>query len=143
MSSGLLAGHLHSGRQLSATFPPHLEEVRSARQFVTAACAEFGLTQEVCEVAVLLTSELVTNAFTHGRSAARVVLHSDGRCLHVEVADDNSRYPHVQALDPEALDGRGLQILDVAASHWGVRPDEFGKVVWFGVACPAEPPTGA
>ncbi len=33
--------------------------------------------------------------------------------------------------DPAALDGRGLRLLDLLSSRWGVRPDPPGKVVWF------------
>ena len=53
--------------------------------------------------------------------------------VHVAVGDDNSRPPRLQPQDAEALDGRGLQILEIAASRWGVNEDGLGKVVWFEV----------
>ena len=107
--------------------------VRQARQFVRVCCDEAGVLDDVCEVAVLLTSETVTNAFVHGRSEARLAITVRGSTVAVEVADDNSRLPHHVSEDSQALDGRGLRILAALASDWGVREEAVGKTVWFEV----------
>lgn len=115
----------------TTTVPGDARAVRHARRFTSRLCERAGLDGDMCATAVLLTSELVTNAVVHGRSEARLrVLVGQGR-IRVEVGDDNSRYPVVQAADPDALDGRGLQLLDVVATRWGVREDTVGKIVWF------------
>ena len=82
---------------------------------------------------MLLTSEVVTNAFTHGRSEARVSVRATAALVRVEVGDDNSRHPQPQAADADALDGRGVTILQTLAARWGVRDDPYGKTVWFEV----------
>jgi anti-sigma regulatory factor (Ser/Thr protein kinase) len=115
------------------TVPGTVRSVRTARQLTAELCAEAGVSRELRDSAVLLTSELVTNAITHGRSDARlrVVVHAD--CVRVEVTDDNSRHPVVRSQDADALDGRGLQMLEFVASAWGVRDEAYGKTVWFEV----------
>jgi anti-sigma regulatory factor (Ser/Thr protein kinase) len=111
-----------------------LGEVRRARAFVRAHCRTLGFDAEACEAAVLLTSEAVTNAFIHGRSEARIHITTSPGRLHVEVADDNSRHPQRLDQDADALDGRGIAIVQQLASRWGVRDDPYGKTVWFEVA---------
>lgn len=73
--------------------PLDLSAVAQARAFVLAACRAVGFADDAGEVAVLLTSETVTNAFIHGRSSARLSVRVNGRCVRVEVSDDNSRHP--------------------------------------------------
>jgi anti-sigma regulatory factor (Ser/Thr protein kinase) len=111
-----------------------LGEVGRARSFVRKHCNALGFDDDTCDAAILLTSEAVTNAFIHGRSEARLrVTAAEGR-LHVEVADDNSRHPQRLDQDADALDGRGMAIVQQLATRWGVRDDPYGKTVWFEVA---------
>ena len=118
----------------SSTFVPLPSSVRFSRQLTARVCSAAGLPQEICETAVLLTSELVTNALIHGRSEVRVVVRAAQGYVRVEVGDDNSRHPVLQAEDPAALDGRGIGLLAACADDWGVRDLPFGKVVWFQLA---------
>ena len=83
---------------------------------------------------MLLTSEVVTDAFIHGRSEARLSLTVAGDRVRIEVGDDNSRHPTPAEQDPDALDGRGLAILELLATDWGVRTEPYGKTVWFDIA---------
>lgn len=106
-------------------------EVRTARRFVTEACHDANVSEAVCDTAVLLTSEVVTNAFTHGRSEARLSIDVICGVVHVEVGDDNTRHPFQESDDNDALDGRGMRLVDVMARSWGVRDAPIGKVVWF------------
>jgi anti-sigma regulatory factor (Ser/Thr protein kinase) len=112
---------------------PHAASVREARAFVRTACREAGTPRDTLDTAVLLVSEAVTNAFTHGRSEARVAVRAGRDLVRIEVSDDNSRHPQKQAPDADALDGRGMAILDALAARWGVRDDPYGKTVWFEV----------
>lgn len=82
--------------------------------------------------AVLLVSELATNAVTHARSAFEVVVSlADGR-LRVEVTDADAGVPQVQWVPAGATSGRGLLIVETLAQAWGVSPAEGGcKTVWF------------
>jgi anti-sigma regulatory factor (Ser/Thr protein kinase) len=107
-----------------------------ARTFVHDQCHAVGINDGTRETAVLLTSEIVTNAFLHGRSRATVTLSADEYRLRVEVGDDNTRLPHKATPDREALNGRGLAIVDMLAHNWGADAHQQGKVVWFELARP-------
>lgn len=107
--------------------------VASARSFVRDQCQAMGLEPELCDTVVLLTSEIVTNAILHARNATRLHVRGNQQQLRVEVADDNSHHPKPRAADPDALDGRGLAIVDMLAARWGVEEDPPGKTVWFEV----------
>ncbi|MEP7055039.1 MAG: ATP-binding protein [Actinomycetota bacterium] len=112
---------------------PHPESVGVARRFVAEVCIASRTVPTLCESAVLLASEIVTNAFIHGRSDARIAVAASHNQVRVEVADDNSRHPRRLEPDADALDGRGLAIVDLVAASWGVRDDSIGKTVWFEV----------
>lgn len=112
---------------------PDPAAVRLARAFVRRACLDRGLEPDTCDTVLLLTSELVTNAFVHGRSEARVRVLLEPDRVRVEVGDDNSRHPRAEEADADALDGRGVTILSSLATSWGVRDEPYGKTVWFEV----------
>lgn len=108
--------------------------VSGARNFVSDQCRSLHLARDTRDTVLLLTSETVTNAITHGRSEARIRVSLRRRMLRVEVADENSRHPQRQAPDIDALDGRGMSIVELLAARWGVREEPNGKTVWFEVA---------
>lgn len=105
-----------------------------ARTFVGQFCGAAGLPGELRRTASLLVSELVTNAIVHGRSGATVDLSLDAdRVLRVAVTDDSpallpevDRHPRTSAEG-----GRGLLIVSLLATRWGVKPLDGGKAVWF------------
>jgi serine/threonine-protein kinase RsbW len=85
------------------------------------------------ETAVLLVSELVTNAVRHastGGSALVLRLEAAGGWLRIEVHDADPRMP--QPRTPDMLDGSGFGfvLLDALADKWGVRESTIGKAVW-------------
>ena len=86
---------------------------------------------ETLEVVLLLTSELVTNAVRHGAGPMGVHVVWDDGGVRVEVEDQSPERPVVQATDPDALDGRGLLLVDGLSSGWGVLAGRTGKIVWF------------
>ncbi len=98
------------------------------------ACAEGGLSGDLTDIAQLLTSELVTNAVIHGRSPVTVTTVLNDGLLRVEVSDDNSRHPELRLTDDRALDGRGMHIVALLATRWGVTDQPLGKTVWFELA---------
>ncbi len=109
-------------------------EVGRARRALTRALRGWGWSGEAVEVAVLLTSELVTNAIRHGAAPVRLsagLLHAV--VLRVEVQDPTDHAVGVRTtttVDDE--DGRGLQLVEVLSSSWGWKPvSSGGKRVWF------------
>ncbi len=115
------------------TLAPDPAAVRSARRFVQEHCQDLGLQDDACDSAVLMVSETVTNAFLHGRSEARIRVTAEHGRMRVEVADDNSRHPRPVEQDDDALDGRGIAIVDMLSHQWGVEEQDLGKTVWFEV----------
>jgi PAS domain S-box-containing protein len=92
---------------------------------------ERGERGDLAETAVLLVSELVTNALLHAGTHIDLVarLGSDG--VRVEVGDGSLHLPSRRRYAATAGTGRGLMMLDSMAADWGVRRRRNGKVVWF------------
>jgi anti-sigma regulatory factor (Ser/Thr protein kinase) len=113
---------------------PTTDSVRLARRFVRDELADSG-----CDVdtAVLLASEVVTNAVLHGGSEVRVVVQDLGDTARIEVSDGSTRSPRLNRFHVESATGRGLRLVEQLAVGWGVAaaaPGEGeGKVVWFEV----------
>jgi anti-sigma regulatory factor (Ser/Thr protein kinase) len=108
-----------------------LAAVRRARHFVRNHCLAAGVSEDVADTIELLTSETVTNAIIHGRSEARLRALVRPDVVRVEIGDDNARHPQRAERNDQALDGRGLDIVELLARSWGVHDEEGGKVVWF------------
>ena len=113
---------------------PHtVEAPRLARRYLASMAAAWPA--GVLEVAVLLTSELVTNAVTHGRRPVELRLIDDGNQIKVEISDGDPQPLPGEANRPPATQqsGRGLLIVDNLADRWGCRLHRAppGKTVWF------------
>ena len=112
------------------SLPADAASASRARTFVREALAAWGA-EEFEEPATLLTSELVTNAVLHARSATEVIVRlADGQ-LWVGVSDGNAGPPVRKRYGPEAATGRGLLLIERIASAWGSESSGSGKVVWF------------
>ncbi|OEV30248.1 hypothetical protein AN219_11950 [Streptomyces nanshensis] len=128
----------------AATFEPVGRSVATARAFVRDTLQGWGL-GDIVDDAVVLTSELVTNAVVHAGTAAEVVCLRDGEGVRIEVVD---RYPerelplqdpaHVLG-SPDREGGRGLLLCAALASHWGVDYTAADKRVWFSLDLPERP----
>lgn len=95
-----------------------------------------AVADEVVEVAVLLVSELATNAFLHARSPFTVSAALEANAVRVEVEDESAQLPAVGHPDPEAAGGRGMFLVEALACCWGSEPTPGGKRVWFELALP-------
>jgi anti-sigma regulatory factor (Ser/Thr protein kinase) len=116
------------------TIPGRPEYVREARAFIAKALGEL---HPALDTAVLLTSELVTNAVMHsssrclGGSVSVLIMESAGG-TRIEVADEGSELssPVVRG-DVYASDGHGLFLVQTLADQWGYLRDDDGTTVWF------------
>lgn len=120
--------------------------VAKARRLATETLAAAGLPESVVETAVLLTSELVTNAVLHATAPIVVrVAASRGVRARVDVYDPNRQRPQRRRHDTEAVSGRGLELVETLASNFGVTPiPGAGKSVWFTVEdSPVSPSSGS
>jgi anti-sigma regulatory factor (Ser/Thr protein kinase) len=104
------------------------ESVRRARRLVVRALTDLG---PAADDAVLLVSELATNAVIHAGTPFRVaVRHREDR-LRVEVADGSRVLARRQRFSATSGTGRGLALVDDVADRWGVDEGDAGKTVWF------------
>lgn len=128
----------------AASFDPLGRSVAAARGFVRDTLHGWGFA-DIVDDAVVLTSELVTNAVVHAGTRAEVLcLRADGG-VRVEVAD---RYPERELLqhpgerpyaDPDRENGRGLMLCAALATRWGVEYTATHKHVWFRLDLPDRP----
>ncbi|WP_258572879.1 anti-sigma regulatory factor [Streptomyces sp. KM273126] len=139
----------HPRRSEVFGLPATPASVRQAREIVREVLDAWGAAPELCDDAVLVISELVTNAFTHTRSD-RVVcrLNLGGGRLRVEVEDQNrdATLPEQRQPDSDDQNGRGLMLVCALSSDWGAGASAHGSgsVVWAELAWrPAEPAPAA
>ncbi|MFD4558338.1 ATP-binding protein [Streptomyces sp. NPDC058469] len=89
---------------------------------------------ELADIAVLLTSELLTNAWCHAPGPASLSLKWADKRLRASVWDAGLLPPHPTGCpEPYAEGGRGLALVELCADAWGsfaIGPAQ-GKVVWF------------
>ncbi len=102
--------------------------------------AEWTQRDALVDDAVLLTSELVTNAVLHAGTPVQVTCRllgdlSDG-AVEIAVLDRRPAQlrpdrPHTAAEAAERTNGRGLQLPSELATAWGVTYARAAKAVWF------------
>ena len=82
--------------------------------------------------ALLVLSELVTNAVLHGAEPIEVCVSRDGDLLRIEVSDGGPRTDGVRprSQDDRRPGGRGLHIVNSLAQRWGTTDNDAGKTVW-------------
>jgi anti-sigma regulatory factor (Ser/Thr protein kinase) len=87
------------------------------------------------DVAVLLTSELVTNAIRH-QAGGTVLLTITCICgqLRVDVHDTSCSMPVLLDVRPDEEAGRGLMLVASLSTDWGVHRTCAGKGVYFTLA---------
>jgi anti-sigma regulatory factor (Ser/Thr protein kinase) len=113
----------------SAPFDATPETVCLVRDFVAEAAA--GSWDGDVDVAVLLASEIATNAGLHAEGGYKVTVVAGPECLRVEVRDASHRVPVAEQNRREGPGGLGLVIVERLASRWGLDTHEDGKTVWF------------
>jgi signal transduction histidine kinase len=111
--------------------------VRQARDVTRSTLARWGAAVECADDAVLIVSEMVTNAIRYSRGRIRLRLHWAGGSLRVEVRDASPLLPRLLAPSSGAERGRGLRIVAGLASRWGSTRLRDGKVVWVELPCQA------
>jgi anti-sigma regulatory factor (Ser/Thr protein kinase) len=115
------------------TLPDGPEGASFARRAMGRAAELWRLDREMTETALLLVSELATNAIRHGTPPVRLSLRLDRDRLRVEVTDSSPALPELSQPGPDQISGRGLQIVQQLAATWGASssPRKLGKTVWF------------
>lgn len=130
---------------------------RWGRAHVHAVCTQWGVPEPVMDDALLIASELLTNAQRHasvpagqpGRKPARcaLLLWLSQGMLTIGVRDGSTHRPRLHTPGTEQESGRGLLLVACLAQAWGHEIEPGGKVVWarLGTSVPAvdQPPATA
>ena len=117
--------------------------VSGARRFVSDGLESWGRT-ELLDDATLCVSELAGNAVLHsGTSFMEIVIQGQPSGIRLSVEDDGpvpaaAVHPRpdfpgsgvVPILEDEPTTGRGLAIVSILATDWGVELTQDGKRVW-------------
>ena len=118
-------------RVLRLALPSDASTVRLARQVTRDALASWHLGQ-LEEDAVLLVSELVTNALRHARDTGAIGLElvSTATRLRLEIQDGDPNWRRMDSLADCDESGYGFLLVDSLADRWGLRRVCAGKAVW-------------
>jgi serine/threonine-protein kinase RsbW len=122
---------LHA-RPKRRAFPGRADQITLARDFTKRVLGSCPVADE----AVLLVSELATNALEHTMTGNggqfEVTIYRDKTSLLIGVTDNGSdKTPASGNLDPEAETGRGLRLVELIAHRWGHCGGRHGHTVWF------------
>ena len=107
-----------------------------ARDEIEAAVRAWGIPVDL-DVAVLLASELVTNAVIHGMqgqpesAAVMLAIAAAHTELRVDVYDASISLPVIGPAGADAEGGRGLLLVSSLSDEWGYYRTPPGKAVYF------------
>lgn len=121
---------------VTLTLPATPEAPALARQAARGALAHWHPDRR--DAALLVISELVTNAVRHGSDSAddsvAVRVWRRGGATRIEVCDDNATGATIEAPSPrlrgDARSGWGLPIVAELTDRWGVEQRGSGTRVW-------------
>ncbi|MFC9283715.1 SpoIIE family protein phosphatase [Streptomyces collinus] len=117
------------------------EAVRHARRFTRRTLRTWGVERDTLDAALLIVSELVTNALVHTEGQVRLDLSLVNHRLRLAVADGSPRSPvKPTSIGWEATGGRGILLVEAVSAGWGTVPVSGGKQVWADLVPDAGPP---
>ncbi len=95
------------------------------------------------DIAVLLTSDLVTNAIMHGAGkTVTLAIRCSRRHLRVDIIDTSRSLP-IAVNEPAVREtGHGLILVATLSTEWGSFLTPAGKVTYFTLAFPSDLPPG-
>ena len=91
----------------------------------------WGTDDDLLETAVLLTSEVVTNAVQHARSAVELCLSRAEDRIRIAVVDSGSGLIRRRRVEAEDQSGRGTELVETLSDGWGMEREGGAKQVWF------------
>jgi anti-sigma regulatory factor (Ser/Thr protein kinase) len=110
--------------------PADLAAPAMARALVREACADWSVTGAE-DAATLVASELVSNAVLHARSTCRMSVAVDETGLRIGVRDYAPGHElRTRPVDFAEPSGRGLHLVAMVSSEWGVHRHPDGKTAW-------------
>lgn len=123
-----------AGEAADISLPADLSIGRVVRGAVRDRLDEWGVPDDASYRAMIVATELASNALLHAAPPYLLRLSTDGRGVHISIHDSLVLTPSVRQYDALALTGRGLQLVADCSRSWGVRSREDGKEVWADVS---------
>jgi anti-sigma regulatory factor (Ser/Thr protein kinase) len=111
---------------------PTPTSIADVRSFLAFGLNFAGCPPSTVDAAVLLASELATNAVVHAATLYSVEFRYVDDKVTVAVGDTGSGTPEMR--QPGIEGGHGLRLVDAISDDWGVRPERPGKSVYFNLA---------
>ncbi|MFJ7586930.1 ATP-binding protein [Streptomyces sp. NPDC097617] len=114
------------------TLDPEPASAQFARSLVASALHVWEL-EEAEDAALLVMSELVSNAITHaGSGSIRVIVTRQAKhVVRLAVVDFSRELPQQREVAGDSEHGRGLAIVAALTDDkWGADPLPWGKRVW-------------
>ncbi|WP_078858467.1 ATP-binding protein [Streptomyces sp. NRRL F-2799] len=122
-----------AGRRFRFELAAHPGSPAQARRLARTRLAGWSVCADTCESAVLVVSELVTNAVVHTASS-RVVCELADRdgLVRIAVRDEGCApgEPHPAQQRPDEEHGRGLLLVAALCRAWGAQEYGPGLLVW-------------
>ncbi|WTY68580.1 PAS domain S-box protein [Streptomyces sp. NBC_01410] len=115
---------------VTTDLPAIPDSVPEGRAFLGKALSSWDCTGAADE-ALLLLSEILTNAVQHAQGPIGLHLRRTATDLTVEVSDHSPHLPQPRLAAEDEESGRGLILVRALADSWGVRPTDEGKTTWF------------
>ncbi|MFJ4428834.1 ATP-binding protein [Streptomyces bobili] len=126
--------HAGKDRSVSCVLPHEARAARRARVLVARVLAEWAVPADTIDEAVLVASELVTNATEHANPPLVLQLHHTGASEAVSVAVRDGGAATTTgswaSSRGEGEHGRGLSIVEAVAFAHGTVEHRFGATRW-------------
>ena len=129
------AGATQDHAEAALELPHDVIAARQARAVVRDLLKGWGY-HDLVDDAMLVVSELVTNAVEHAHTSCAMVVNRSGSGVRIEIHDRGAGTPDPQAAGATAERGRGLMIVSALARAWGVDSAPPTKTVWVELAVP-------
>lgn len=141
-AAGAVPGGAAAERRFRFELAAHPGSPAQARRLTRARLTGWSVCEDTCDTAVLIVSELVTNAIVHTASSHIVCeLHDDDDLVRIAVRDEGCApgEPRPSPQRPDEEHGRGLLLIDGLCRAWGAQEHGPGLLVWADLPRQADP----
>lgn len=144
-AAGAVPGGAAAERRFRFELAAHPGSPAQARRLTRARLSGWSVCEDTCDTAVLVVSELVTNAIVHTASSHIVCeLHDSDDLVRIAVRDEGCApgEPRPSPQRPDEEHGRGLLLIDGLCRAWGAQEHGPGLLVWADLPRQTDPAHG-
>jgi len=127
----------YDARRFEEVFEPVVAVTPGIRRRVRGLLVLWKVGDELIEDTLLVVEELIANVIDHARTPFRLSVQCRRSEVQIRVRDGSTRLPRAGSLEPAAIRGRGLRLVQALSQRWGWENEENGKTVWATLAVPA------